>query len=138
MLGRELEHKMQALELGDGAQVGDGDYDEVSIMLRLIRLYGPPRAMSPYGQSIVIPNGLLTKGLSQYLERAKVKVFSGHEDGKVVWIVPLDQHVRGEPPGGKAEAPAYSSLCHTVTHYRAPKLSQDCNLGKLEGKQKDG
>lgn len=70
-----------------------------SLLSRLVDVYGPPRVVQPHGPSLVIPNALYTHVLSEDLEKAGLRSFSGVSNGKVAWIVPLNQHRTVDPPG---------------------------------------
>jgi len=70
-----------------------------SLLSRLVELYGPPRTIAPHGPSVVIPNVLYTPVLSQDIEKAGLRSFSGQLNGRVAWIVPLNQHRLEDPPG---------------------------------------
>jgi len=70
-----------------------------SLLSRLVELYGPPHVVQPHGPSLVIPNVLYTRILSQDLEKAGIHSFSGQLNGRVAWIIPLNQHRLGDNPG---------------------------------------
>jgi len=63
------------------------------LLPRLVQLYDPPRDVAPHEPSLAIQNSLYTHVLSQDLEKAGIRSFSGVSNGKVTWIVPLNQHV---------------------------------------------
>jgi hypothetical protein len=65
---------------------------------RLVELYGPPRRIQPHGPSLVIPNILYTQQLSRDIEKAGLRSFSGQLNGRVAWIIPLNQHRTANNP----------------------------------------
>jgi hypothetical protein len=70
---------------------------------RLVEVYGPPRVVGPHGPSLIISNKLYTQQLSRDLQKAGLRSFSGQHNGRVAWIVPLNQHRLGNNPGRAKE-----------------------------------
>jgi hypothetical protein len=113
------------------------DEDDEGIMVRLAQLYGPPRAIGPHGPSIIIANGLLTKALSDDLERAKVKVFSGHDDGRVIWIVPLNQHRGSGPEGSKVDVAFHQKARDPAASIPSPQADERRSSGRPWTEEED-
>jgi hypothetical protein len=128
---------MQDLASSREAEALEQDEDDEGIMVRLAQLYGPPRVIGPHGPSIVIANGLLTKALSDDLERCKVKVFSGHDDGRVIWIVPLNQHRGSEPEGSKVDVAFHGKAHDPAASIPSPQADERPSSGRLWTEEED-